>query len=584
MKKNVLALSIAAMIGGLGFVGAASASVIVGAGGAAVSAATVGAPAVNGRMLTPNITGFQLSEGGVGHALIVPYYTVQGDNATILHLVNTDTKNGKVAKIRFRGAANSDDVLDFQVLLSPGDVWTAAVTKGDNGFAQLVTADNTCSIPAFEKGVPVSFLDGRLNPNLKDDALANQTREGYVEIFNSADIPGGKFYGKDNDANSALYTATKHVAGKAPCTASVIQSALFDTDFTAAAASQNAAVKLGLDAPTGGLTGDWYIMNVPNTTTYSGAATALVAVGAPAGDPAIGNFVAFPQNDTIKIATPELFTADPSLVSKGFAGTTKDVDGAWAAADGTKAAVIEAIALDFPDLSTPYYAPAATAQEPIDQAANLTQALAVSSITNQYAKDASIIAKTDWVFSMPTRRYSVALDYSKQTATTPAARVFTPVSGVAATPSPAGAPPAGAAGAAGATQFFYTGNTKVVDGKVCVDTQGTVFRDREETFKSGVPVFSPSSAKSARMCGEANVLSFGEGLTAPSVLGASVAREDVGAAALFENGWGVLTTTNGGVGLPILGYSVQKLTNPQASAGVSGNFGITWAHRFTKVN
>ena len=237
MKKNVLALSIAAMIGGLGFVGAASAGVIAGAGGAAVSAATVGAPAVDGRMLTRNITGFKLSEGGVGHALIVPYYTVQGDNATILHLVNTDTKNGKVAKIRFRGAANSDDVMDFQVLLSPGDVWTAAVTKGDNGFAQLVTADNTCSIPAFEKGVAVPFRDGRLNPNLKDDALANQTREGYVEIFNSADIPGGKFYGKDNDANSALYTATKHVAGKAPCTASVIQSALFDTDFTAFAAS-----------------------------------------------------------------------------------------------------------------------------------------------------------------------------------------------------------------------------------------------------------------------------------------------------------------------------------------------------------
>ena len=577
MKKNVLALSIAAMIGGLGFVGAASASVIPGAAAAtAVSAATVGAPAVMGEMLAPNITGFQLSEGGVGHALIVPYYTVQGDNATILHLVNTDTKNGKVAKIRFRGAANSDDVLDFQVLLSPGDVWTAAVTKGDNGFAQLVTADNTCSIPAFEKGVAVPFLDGRLNPNLKDDALANQTREGYVEIFNSADIPGGKFYGSGNDANSALYTATKHVAGKAPCTASVIQSALYDTDFTAAAASQNAAVKLGLDAPTGGLTGDWYIMNVPNTTTYSGAATALVGQGGK-----IGNFVAFPQNDTIKIATPEVFTADPSLVSKGFAGYTKGVTGDWVLADANTAPVITAIALDFPDLSTPYYA-AASAQAAATQASNLTKALAVSSITNQYAKDASIAAKTDWVFSMPTRRYSVALDYSKQTATVPPARVFTPVTGTGVT-SPVAV--AGvAAGAGGATQFFYTGNTKVVDGKVCVDTQGTVFRDREETFKSGVPVFSPSTAKSARLCGEANVLSFGEGATAASVLGASVAREDVGAAALFENGWGVMDTTNGGVGLPILGYSVQKLTNPQASAGVSGNFGITWAHRFTKVN
>ena len=62
------------------------------------------------------------------------------------------------------------------------------------------------------------------------------------------------------------------------------------------------------------------------------------------------------------------------------------------------------------------------------------------------------------------------------------------------------------------------------------------------------------------------------------------AREDVGAAALFEHGWGVMDTTNGGVGLPILGYSVQKLTNPSVAAGVSGNFGITWAHRFAKVN
>ena len=135
-----------------------------------------------------------------------------------------------------------------------------------------------------------------------------------------------------------------------------------------------------------------------------------------------------------------------------------------------------------------------------------------------------------------------------------------------------------------ATQFFYTGNTKVVDGKICVDTQGAVFRDREEAFKSGIPVFSPSTDKSSRMCGEANVLSFGEGVANPSVLGATVAREDVNSASIYENGWGVLDTTNGGVGLPIMGYSVIKLTNPQVAAGVSGNFGITWPHRFVKVN
>lgn len=87
MKKNVLALSIATMIGGLGFTGAAFAA--------------AGDVSVN-----PN---------GDGHILLVPYYTVQDGNVTAFNIVNTDTKNGKAVKVRFRGASNSDDVLDFQV-------------------------------------------------------------------------------------------------------------------------------------------------------------------------------------------------------------------------------------------------------------------------------------------------------------------------------------------------------------------------------------------------------------------------------------------------------------------------------------
>src|SRR5256885_9272446 len=87
MKKNVLALSIATMIGGLGFAGAASAALTV-------------------------------NESGTGHILVVPYYTAQNGNATVFHLTNTDLVNGKAVKVRFRGASNSDDVLDFQVFRS----------------------------------------------------------------------------------------------------------------------------------------------------------------------------------------------------------------------------------------------------------------------------------------------------------------------------------------------------------------------------------------------------------------------------------------------------------------------------------
>lgn len=69
MKKNVLALSIATLIGGLGFAGSASAAL-------------------------------QVAESGAGHILLVPYYSAQEGNLSVFHLTNTDTINGKAVKVR----------------------------------------------------------------------------------------------------------------------------------------------------------------------------------------------------------------------------------------------------------------------------------------------------------------------------------------------------------------------------------------------------------------------------------------------------------------------------------------------------
>ena len=552
MKKNVLALSIAAMIGGLGFAGAASAVVLNGTG-VAPTAAVLGAT---------NANAFEMTEGGTGHNLIVPYFTAQDGNMTVIHLTNTDTKNGKAVKIRFRGAANSDDVLDFQILLSPGDVWTGAVTAGANGVAQLTTADNTCTVPTLTKGVAQPFDLRRLQGGASADAAG--TREGYIEIFNMADIPDAAVYGPTTSAKSALFTAIKHVNGVAPCTASVINPILLETahtELTAAAA--------GFATPTTGLMGDWYIINVAKTTTFSGAATALTAVTAP-GVAGRGNFVVFPQLASA-VGAPDAFTADPALRTVvANASTTKTAAGALGALPlGYTLPVIDAAYYDLPDLSTPYLVPAATPITALgaeSQAQRLTQQLAVKTITNQYANDSTITAKTDWVFSMPTRRYSVAVDYR---ATTPV-RVFTP--GVLSV-DPDGAGPLTA------SSFFYTGNTSLEAGKVCVNSDGQTFFNREETTKSSGAVFSPGNVDKTRFCGETSVLSFADAGT--SVLGATVARQDTGASA-YTNGWSFVTTTNGGAGLPILGNAFIKLTNPQASAGMSGTYGITWPHRFTK--
>ena len=563
MKKNVLALSIAAMVGGLGFAGAASAGVIVGTG-AAPTAAVLGAS---------DATSFALSEGGTGHNLVVPYFSAQNGNMTVLHLVNTDTQNGKAVKVRFRGAANSDDLMDFQVFLSPQDVFTAAVTQGANGVLQLASSDNTCTLPRLNSAPNQATPDGakaanavgyfngttaRLNPKLSAEARASGSREGYVEIFNMADIPSASVYGGTTDAQSALYKTIKHnAAGVAACDSAVLNPAVLTTDWT----DEADAASRGLASPTTGLMGDWYIMNVPQTTTFSGAATALTAVNA--GAAARGNYVLFPQRATpVAVATANQVTADP-LFRTVNVGLEKNAAGA--VTGGTfNNPVIRAGLYDLPDMSTPYFG-ALSDTQPLTQAQALSVALAQGSVINQYANDLSISGKTDWVFSMPTRRYSVALNYNGA-GTTPAARVFS--SDIVNN----------------AVAFFHSGNTEVTgataDARICVAADNQTFYGREEQFREDGAVLSPGEVATFRFCGETSVLSFAD--TGNSVLAATVARQDTGGSA-FNRGWAIADVTNGGAGLPILGASFQKLTNPSAGAGFSGTYGITWPHRYARV-
>jgi len=507
MKKNVLALSIAAMIGGLGFAGAASAQLAV-------------------------------NESGHGHMLLVPYYTAQNGNMSVFHVVNTDTVNGKAVKVRFRGASNSDDVLDFQVFMSPGDVWTAAVTQGADGVANLVTADGTCTLPAIAKGVAVPFVQDRLPSTMSAADKASNTREGYVEIFNMADINGASAIGNNPSTpgvagNYPLYTAIKHVNGVAPCTDSVLQGTL-----TTEAATP------GLLAPSNGLMGSWYIINVPQTTTFSGAANAILATGTT-------NNVFSAQST----GAATLFSADPLF----------------------KTGVLKAQKYDVPDLSTPYIT--ASSQASADaQAAALTTALARNAVVNQYANDASITAKTDWVFSMPTRRYSIAANYKAPIGAGVLNATQYATDGASGPTSSTAAERAAAYrlindGVTG-SYFITAANTTVNSiGQICASSIGATFYDREETSKTSGAVFSPGTVTQTPLCGEVSVLSFAD--AGASVLGATVARANVTGA--YTNGWGRIAFS---APVPVLGASFIKLSNPSASAGVSGNYGITWPHTY----
>lgn len=601
MKKNVLALSIAAMVGG--FAGVAQAAVINAAAAAAASTVfgtnVATEPLVVGAA-APLATDLVVNSNNVGHMLVVPYYTAQNGNMSVIHLSNTDRANGKAVKIRFRGAANSDDVKDFQIFLSPGDVWTGAVAQGAGGAATLYSADKTCAVPAIP-AAGTAFATSRLN------ALdnVNGTREGYVEIFNMADIPSVKLFDKDGanaagTANSVLYTLTKHVNGVAPCSVegSAARNSLNDiamTNYTVGAGAAGSAASIGFGAATTGLSADWYILNLAQSTAFSGSATAIEARTA-GGVAGAANFVHFPQTDAGSNAffaganTPaDAFTADPLLRQRAHDQLNASVTGP----------TVAPLFIDLPDMSTPYVTPLAAAPAdanlPKVQAAILTAALARTSVSNQYALDAGIKAATDWVFSMPTRRYSVAANYKAPITGTGSAayRLYSDLSTVQAT--------AATVVPGGADEWFNATNTRVdARGNICVDASSMRFFDREETTTGNAPIFSPAVAGQLSFCGETSVLSF----SSLSVLGSSAALTATTMVTPYTNGWTLVGTANtqttvaatnltnakpngagiaaGAVdlGLPILGDAFIKVNNDSAGAGFASTFGITWSHRF----
>ena len=83
---------------------------------------------------------------GIGQVLLYPYYSARGGNDTVISIVNT-TESSKAVKIRFIEALNSREVLDFNIYMSPFDVWAAGITEDAAGGAKLLFSDTTCTAP-----------------------------------------------------------------------------------------------------------------------------------------------------------------------------------------------------------------------------------------------------------------------------------------------------------------------------------------------------------------------------------------------------------------------------------------------------
>lgn len=453
--------------------------------------------------------------------LFAPYFNVQGNTATSISITNTDEINGKAVKVRLRSAANSDDLLDFTVLLSPGDMWTVTMTQDAAGGARLTTDDKSCTLPGFGATGTTTKTE-RLPGYVDAEVLRRQMREGYIEVLNMADIPP-----VTTDKGTSLYESIKHANGvPSNCNAKAV-TALFNTTKLADGAAAEAQ---GLSAPTGALVGSWLIMNQEQYASFSGAMTALRAVD-DTGKNAYGNIIFAPQTDAGVTPGPDGWTAGTKideLTSDPLLYNGKYIKPLW---------------YDLPDMSTPLVP--AFNKKPWEQVAAM--GLTHKNIMNEYSADpnGAVPFNTDWVVSQPTRRYYGAMDYASSSSSAQ----------VRLSPE--------------AVSSAYSGlNKQIIDGMpfACLGGMTVRTNDREEGGITAGAAWSPGT--SVVTCGEVFTLTFGGG-TSP--LNAMATNAPVNPVAGL-NGWGLIETE----GLPLVGFAATNAMNKDTNV----HYGMTFPHRW----
>jgi hypothetical protein len=135
---------------------------------------------------TAGVNAAYVNTDGTGQVALLPYYNVNNNIITNVNITNT-TDLYKVVKVRFRESRISADVLDFNVYLSPYDVWNGTIRLNPStSVANIITEDETCTFP--EKSRLQAGADFR---NIYDATTDEDLTEGYVEIIEMGVIADG---------------------------------------------------------------------------------------------------------------------------------------------------------------------------------------------------------------------------------------------------------------------------------------------------------------------------------------------------------------------------------------------------------
>jgi hypothetical protein len=501
------------------------------------------------------------SDTGLGEVGLIPYYTTRDGYVTNISVVNTSDVYVAAFKIRFAEGANSRDARDFNVFLSPNDVWTATVALGQNGVPFIQTVDTTCTAPWIV--VP--------RPN---ESIAAQRQRGFVVV---GQTPDGRDIKQLDFTNIAYAGGSIFPADDGPTDIERAQDG--HVEIIAMGVADPAESELAARAVHGATLDCAALANVYEpvaaTITVTGSGPLECHLDVPPIVPGdeIGGNDAFQAEfceplNMLKVAADIMrvdqgvSTGQPiSMLSNFFnPGTTEDV------AAPLPPDLMEEPQVEVPNLNSAD--PALSVQvangapvvetfspplRPVDAVSSL---FAATAVLNEYAIGGAAQAQNAWVVTFPTKHLYVDAFYNPGADPTPFQEMF-------------GAP-----------------------GVSCVDV-GFDYFDREEASPQSPPgVILPSpppvdAPVGNEICEEMQTVNF----TEDGLLGAR-ANYLVPLEEGFTSGWMRLTFPDAGAitgddgivfnGLPVIGFSFKTLDN-----GVAGpnalTYGITTAHAYQRV-
>lgn len=309
--------------------------------------------------LCNNAQAVYLNPRGLGQVLIFPYYTVNANQSTLLSIVNS-TGHGKAVRVQFHEGYNGRDALDFNVYLSPYDVWTAEVFLGAGNDAPTLisTSDASCTYPVLHT---VKFSTNAFTGGVADTGpqTSARTREGYFDVIEMGEVVDGPQH---------TLEAIEHTNGM-PFNCPQLTTAWATGGYWRADPTADLA------PPAGGLSGSEAVVDVPQGTIFMLDAAALDGFSASIQHTAPGSGV-------------------PDLNSVNDAG----------GGSGATALVPVGSAL----LSMHF-------DRPVDAVSAVFMA---DAMYNEYEVDPAYGAQTDWVVTFPTKHFYVDAAFNASIDTT----------------------------------------------------------------------------------------------------------------------------------------------------------------------